>query len=231
MIPLGLSRTIRPQIAPLHTAVFLMHFTRRFLTLLVLVGLSLTFAASEADAKDSATKTALVTGESETKQPEAAGSRLLLTVRPVPGELSSHFGVRPDPVKSRRRRRHKRTRHHKGVDFVARRGTLVHAAGPGIVVRAGFFGGYGRVVIVDHGQGLETRYAHLQKIKTKKGEFLPAGAVLGSVGSSGRSTGPHLHFEVRQDGVALPPEDVLQFKLPRCASRARNCERRKRPNS
>jgi len=208
-----------------------MHFSLRLLLLPALIGLSLTAAASDADAKDVVTKTDILTGESKAPQLEAAETRWLLTVKPVPGKLSSAFGVRPDPVQRRRKRRRKRTRFHKGVDFVASRGTLVHAAGPGIVVRASFSGGYGRVVIVDHGQGLQTRYAHLQKIKTKKGEFLPAGAVLGSVGSSGRTTGPHLHFEVRQDGVALPPEDVIQFKLPNCARRARHCDRGKRPNS
>jgi murein DD-endopeptidase MepM/ murein hydrolase activator NlpD len=92
-------------------------------------------------------------------------------------------------------------------------------------------GGYGRVVIIDHGHGLQTRYAHLQRIKTKKGEFLPAGAVLGAVGSSGRTTGPHLHFEVRQDGVALPPEKVIQFKLPDCSRHARHCNRHSEPNT
>jgi murein DD-endopeptidase MepM/ murein hydrolase activator NlpD len=208
-----------------------MNFSRRFFLLFTTVGLSLALSGTDAGAKDVVTKPAIASINAGATKPLAAESRWLLTEKPVPGELSSDFGVRPDPVHGRRKRRRKRTRHHKGVDFVASRGTLVHAAGPGIVVRAGFSGGYGRVVIVDHGQGLQTRYAHLQKIKTKKGEFLPAGAVLGSVGSSGRTTGPHLHFEVRQDGVALPPQDVIQFELPRCARRARHCDRGKRPNS
>jgi murein DD-endopeptidase MepM/ murein hydrolase activator NlpD len=156
---------------------------------------------------------------------DTATSRWMLTEKPVPGELSSPFGRRPDPVKRRRNKRRKRHRHHKGVDFVATRGTLVHAAGPGIVTRSRRAGGYGRMVIIDHGDGLQTRYAHLQRIKVKHGDFLPAGAVLGTVGSSGRTTGPHLHFEVRLNGVALPPEDVIQFKLPPCSRKARNCKR------
>lgn len=208
-----------------------MNFLLRFVLLVAAGGLSLTLHASEASAKDAATKTAEATIKVETPTTRAAASRWMLTEKPVPGLLSSPFGVRPDPVKSRRNRRRKRHRHHKGIDFVASRGTLVHAAGPGIVIKASFSGGYGRVVIVDHGHGLQTRYAHLQTFKTKKGEFLPAGAVLGAVGSSGRTTGPHLHFEVRQDGVALPPGDVLQFKLPSCSRRARHCERRPRPNT
>lgn len=156
---------------------------------------------------------------------DKTASRWLLTEKPVPGKLSSPFGVRPDPVKRRRHRQRKRRRHHEGIDFVATRGTLVQAAGAGIVIRTGRAGGYGKMVVIDHGHGLQTRYAHLQRIKVKRGEFLPAGAVLGTVGSTGRTTGPHLHFEVRQDGVALPPEDVVLFQVPPCARKARDCER------
>lgn len=149
----------------------------------------------------------------------------VLTELPVDGELSSPFGYRRDPIKRRRRK------HHKGLDFAAKRGTLVRAAGPGIVTRVQRSGGYGRLVIIDHGNGLHTRYAHLQRFKVKRGEYIPGGAVVGTVGSSGRATGPHLHFEVRQDGVALPPTKVVNFKLPKCAKRARDCRRGRRPNS
>lgn len=202
----------------------------RLVSLLALASLAMVLSHASASAEAKTTESMEHSAE-EKVAPQAPESRWLLTERPVPGKLSSLFGIRPDPVKSRRRSRRKRRRLHKGIDFVASRGTLVHAAGPGIVIRAGVMGGYGRVVIVDHGHGLQTRYAHLQRIKTKKGEFLPAGAVLGAVGSSGRTTGPHLHFEVRQDGVALPPEDVLQFELPDCARRARHCDRRSTPNT
>jgi murein DD-endopeptidase MepM/ murein hydrolase activator NlpD len=148
----------------------------------------------------------------------------ILTEKPVPGQLSSPFGVRRDPIRRRKRK------HHRGVDFVADRNTPVHASGPGIVAFAGRKGGYGRMVIIDHGLGLETRYAHLQRIKVKKGEFVPRGTTIGKVGSSGRATGPHLHFEVRQDGIAIPPTEALDVKLPGCSARARDC-RRKRPSS
>jgi murein DD-endopeptidase MepM/ murein hydrolase activator NlpD len=161
-----------------------------------------------------------------------------LTVVPVPGRLSSEFGLRSDPVRRKRRRRQrKRQRMHKGLDFIAQRGTLVHAAGPGVVVKAQVTGGYGRLVVIDHGGGLRTRYAHLQRFKVRKGQSIEAGKVVGDVGSSGRVTGPHLHFEVRQDGVALQPADVVQFDVPKCSRRSRRCKsidrksRKDRPNS
>ncbi len=198
---------------------------------LALLGSSWLLHGSEAEADTKAVRTAAKTNLPESIESAGSPSRWMLTEKPVPGMLSSNFGIRPDPVHNRRKKTRQRRRRHQGVDFVATRGTLVHAAGPGIVVRASFSGGYGRVVIIDHGHGLQTRYAHLQRFKTKKGEFLPAGAVLGSVGSSGRTTGPHLHFEVRQDGVALPPADVIQFKLPSCSRRARHCRSGPTPNS
>jgi len=159
-----------------------------------------------------------------------------LTVKPVPGELSSEFGLRADPVRTKRRRKQRR-KVHKGLDFVAQRGTLVHAAGPGVVLRAQVSGSYGRLVIVDHGAGQQTRYAHLQRIKVRRGQRIEAGTVVGKVGSSGRVTGPHLHFEVRQDGIAVPPADVVKFVVPPCAKKARHCKsivrgaRTKMPNS
>ncbi len=161
-----------------------------------------------------------------------------LTARPVPGKLTSPFGWRDDPVKKKRRRRRKRRhrrvrKEHKGLDFAGRRGTPIHAAGPGIVSRANLSRSYGRIVIVDHGNGLETRYAHMQRFKVKRGTKVEAGSVVGTVGSSGRATGPHLHFEVRKNGKALPPSDVVKFALPECKERARDCKRppRTKPNS
>ncbi len=199
-----------------------------------LFSLALALATSDVKAEKEVTRTAANITQDIATESAAEASRWLLTEKPVPGKLSSRFGMRPDPVKRRRNQRRKHRRRHLGVDFVASRGTLVHAAGPGIVVRASFSGGYGRVVIIDHGHGLQTRYAHLHRFKTKKGDFLPAGAVLGTVGSSGRTTGPHLHFEVRQDGKALSPDEVVNFELPGCSRRARHCSdrtRRSRPNS
>jgi len=131
----------------------------------------------------------------------------VLRTRPVPGHANSNFGVRKNPFNHRGRER------HAGIDLSASRGTPVHAAGAGVVVRAERGGGYGRVVYVDHGGGLETRYAHLQKILVKEGEFVPAGGLVGKVGSSGRATGPHLHFEIRRDGRVVAPAEILRALL------------------
>jgi len=127
----------------------------------------------------------------------------VLRTRPVPGHANSGFGVRKNPFIHRGHER------HAGIDLSASRNTPVHAAGAGMVVRAERGGGYGRVVYIDHGGGLETRYAHLQKILVAEGEFVPAGALIGKVGSSGRATGPHLHFEIRKDGRPVAPAEML----------------------
>jgi murein DD-endopeptidase MepM/ murein hydrolase activator NlpD len=125
----------------------------------------------------------------------------ILTTDPIPnlttGE-SSGFGWRNDPI------RHD-TRWHSGTDFRAKPGTPVMAAGDGVVVIAGWQGGYGNVVYVDHGGGVTTRYAHLRKILVKKDAAITAGQPVGEVGSTGRTTGPHLHFEVRLDGRPVSP--------------------------
>ncbi len=125
-----------------------------------------------------------------------------LTVIPVDAEVSSKFGYRRDPINRRRKL-------HRGLDFDADRHTPVLSAAAGRVVTARRKGGYGRVVIIDHGNGLETRYAHLQKIKVKRGDLVPAGVEIATVGSSGRATGPHLHFEVRRKGKAIDPRREL----------------------
>ena len=187
-----------------------------------------------------ASETELASEIERASETEVASETLpaTLTFAPVPGKLSSEFGLRADPVRNKRcRRQRKRQRMHKGLDFIAQRGAHVHAAGPGVVVKAQVTGGYGRLVGIDHGGGLRTRYAHLQRFKVRKGQSVEAGKVLGDVGSSGRVTGPHLHFEVRQDGVAVPPADVVKFAVPKCSRRSRGCKsinrqsRKDRPNS
>jgi murein DD-endopeptidase MepM/ murein hydrolase activator NlpD len=132
----------------------------------------------------------------------------LLEERPVPGGVRSGYGVRRDPF---RRRRHEK---HNGVDLIAGRGVPVHAAGPGMVEKAKHSRGYGRVVFLDHGNGIQTRYAHLQKIMVQEGQFVPPGALVGKVGSSGHATGPHLHFEVRRDGRPIAPVEILGLFAP-----------------
>jgi murein DD-endopeptidase MepM/ murein hydrolase activator NlpD len=121
-----------------------------------------------------------------------------LVASPVPGVESSGFGWRRDPV-------NRRAKFHKGTDFRADRGTPVYAAGPGLVAFTGRQRGYGKVIYIDHGGGLVTRYAHLNRIEIAEGAPILAGARIGQVGSTGRTTGPHLHFEVRLEGRAVDP--------------------------
>jgi murein DD-endopeptidase MepM/ murein hydrolase activator NlpD len=94
---------------------------------------------------------------------------------------------------------------HSGMDFRAPVGMAAKVTAAGTVTRAGWAGGYGRMVEVDHGNGFSTRYGHLSKILVKVGDKLAAGDEVGETGSSGRSTGPHLHYEVRHNGEAVNP--------------------------
>jgi murein DD-endopeptidase MepM/ murein hydrolase activator NlpD len=126
----------------------------------------------------------------------------VLTTEPVANTESSGFGWRDDPIRHR-------AKFHSGTDFRGKHGTPVVAAGPGVVVFAGRRGGYGNVVFIDHGHGVVTRYGHMRKIETKVGSVLTAGTRIGQVGSTGRATGPHLHFEVRLDGRDVDPNTAL----------------------
>ena len=99
---------------------------------------------------------------------------------------------------------------HKGTDFRADRGTPVYAAGTGVVAFAGVKGGYGKVIFLDHGGGVVTRYAHLSSIDVKVGVAVAGAARIGRVGATGRATGPHLHFEVRLDGRAVDPNVAMR---------------------
>lgn len=133
-----------------------------------------------------------------------AAARALPVHNPAPGQaVSSSFGVRRDPIL-------RTPAMHAGIDFRAVAGTAVRAAGAGTVVRAGWAGGYGRMVEIDHGNGITTRYAHMSRIRVGKGDRIETGDVVGEVGSSGRSTGPHLHYEVRRDGAAVDPLRFLK---------------------
>lgn len=119
--------------------------------------------------------------------------------RPVKtGWLSSAFGRRADPFTGR-------TSWHEGVDFAGKPGDSFVAAGAGVVTWAGERHGYGMTVEVNHGGGYITRYAHGKSLAVKVGDIVRKGEVLGTIGSSGRSTGPHLHFEVRLNGKAINP--------------------------
>ena len=114
------------------------------------------------------------------------------------GAITSDFGWRQDPIDGA-------SRFHKGVDIRAAYGREVPAAAGGVVISAGTAGGYGESVVIDHGNGLKTRYAHLSVIGVATGDSVSAGQVVGRVGQSGRATGPHLHFEVLQNGKPLDP--------------------------
>lgn len=109
--------------------------------------------------------------------------------------ITSNFGMR-------------RRRAHQGIDLAAPRGTPVYATADGIVTRSKWLRGYGRFIEIDHGAGIETRYAHLNAREVESGSRVRLGDLIGYVGSSGRSTGPHLHYEVRLDGVAVDPRTV-----------------------
>ncbi|MET0170560.1 MAG: M23 family metallopeptidase [Aliihoeflea sp.] len=123
---------------------------------------------------------------------------------PAPGQsVSSSFGVRRDPFLRRRAM-------HSGIDFRGRTGTPIQSTGAGKVVRAGWAGGYGRLVEIDHGNGWTTRYAHMSRIDVKTGERISTGDQIGAIGSTGRSTGPHLHYEIRKNGKATDPIHFLR---------------------
>ncbi len=124
--------------------------------------------------------------------------------RPVGhAHITSGFGIRVDPFTGHRAM-------HEGIDFEAPFGARVRATAPGRVVAAGFRGGYGRMVEVDHGNGVHTRYGHLSAILVHRGQQVAAGQPIGREGSSGRSTGPHVHYEIRVDHAAINPAPFLR---------------------
>jgi murein DD-endopeptidase MepM/ murein hydrolase activator NlpD len=124
--------------------------------------------------------------------------------RPLAGELemTSPFGVRMDPF-------FHQPSVHPGIDFRATVGDSIYATAAGKVVKAGWDGGYGQMVEIDHGEGLATRYGHMSEIGVTVGQKVRAGQIIGRVGSTGRSTGPHLHYEVRVNGEAVNPDKFL----------------------
>ncbi|HNX23528.1 MAG TPA: M23 family metallopeptidase [Spirochaetota bacterium] len=121
---------------------------------------------------------------------------------PLGGRLSSFFGNRKHPI-------YRKTRFHNGLDIAAPHGTFIGAAREGVVVSTGWNGGYGKAVIIQHDDGYKTMYGHMSSIFAKPGEKVKAGKILGRVGSTGLSTGPHLHFTLWHNGKLLNPMDVL----------------------
>lgn len=114
------------------------------------------------------------------------------------GYITSKFGARKDPVNGKRS-------FHRGVDFAGKRGTEILAVADGLVILSETRSGFGRTVEIRHGNGLITRYAHNQKLLVKVGDLVKQGQVIATLGSSGRVTGPHLHFEVLRDGKNVDP--------------------------
>ncbi len=133
----------------------------------------------------------------------SAYRKFLPSLRPVAdGWFSSTFGYRIDPFTGH-------SSFHEGVDFVAETGTPIVAAASGKVVYAGWHPQYGKMVEIDHGNGLVSRYAHASNLEVGEGELVVRGQGIAKVGSTGRSTGPHLHFEVRLNGVPQNPSRFL----------------------
>lgn len=118
------------------------------------------------------------------------------------GWISSYFGMRKDPFNGKRKM-------HKGVDVAGKSGTSVLATADGVVIRAERQNGYGKLLEIDHGYGLSTRYGHNKTIAVKVGDIVKQGQVIASMGSTGRSTGPHVHYEVLRNGKQVNPQKYI----------------------
>jgi murein DD-endopeptidase MepM/ murein hydrolase activator NlpD len=125
------------------------------------------------------------------------------SIWPTRGWVTSDFGSRLDPWSAERKM-------HQGLDIASPHGQPVYTPSDGTVVFAGTEGGYGKVLVVDHGYGVKTRYGHLSEIQVRTGDRVRRGDKIGAVGNTGRSTGPHLHYEVRVNGI---PENPRKFIL------------------
>lgn len=161
-----------------------------------------------------ANKNALISMQKELEIREAEITRILESYKygnapgdkfmwPVAGFIRSGFGMRRHPILGT-------VRMHAGIDLVAPNGTLVKAADGGQIIQAGYDGGYGYSVVIYHGGGFATWYAHLSRILVAVGQNVSRGEVIGLVGATGLATGPHLHFEVRINGAAQNPLEFLQ---------------------
>lgn len=122
---------------------------------------------------------------------------------PVAGRLNSNFGPRRHPI-------YGVVKQHRGVDFAAPSGTPIKAVDGGVVLYVGWYGGYGKIVMIDHGDDLVTLYAHTSRYVVATGQKISRGQVIAYVGSTGLSTGPHLHFEVRRNGTPVNPLGYLR---------------------
>lgn len=135
-------------------------------------------------------------------------TNMLPNIWPVEGRLMSHFGHRSDPFSGL-------DAFHAGVDISAERGTPIKATADGVVVVANWGGAYGRLVILDHGNDVQTRYAHLSRFDVVEGQWVRRGEIIGRSGATGRATSAHLHYEVRRGGSAINPHPYLRSTLAR----------------
>ena len=130
-------------------------------------------------------------------------SNMLPSIWPVDGRLMSNFGHRSDPFSSE-------GAFHTGVDISVPSGTAVRAAADGVVDSAEWAGSYGRLIVLDHGNGIQTYYAHLSRFAVVPGQWIRRGEIVGRSGATGRATGAHLHYEVRRGGTAINPHPYMR---------------------
>ncbi len=130
--------------------------------------------------------------------------RTLPLGKPVPGAITSRYGSRVDPLNTKKA-------FHSGIDFRGKHGVKVRATAHGKIIYAGKNGSFGNFIKIDHGNGFTTSFAHLQSYHVKKGDLVTRGQVIGLVGSSGRSTGPHLHYEIARNGKSVNPYKYMKF--------------------
>lgn len=135
----------------------------------------------------------------------AIGAAIAVSVCSAAGAqtMTSGYGARSDPFNGKRAK-------HSGVDIAARTGTPVYATGDGYIGRSRWAGGYGNLVEINHGGGYQTRFGHLSQRMVGEGQYVRRGTLIGLIGSTGRSTGPHLHYEVRYNGSAVDPTPYIR---------------------
>ena len=136
-----------------------------------------------------------------------AAFRIAPSIWPVLGRITGYFGHRLDPFTGK-------NAFHAGVDIASHSGDAVRATADGVIVEADHLGGYGRLIVIDHGFGVTTWYGHLSRFLTRAGTFVQRGAIIGYEGQSGRSTGTHLHYEVRINNTPVNPRLYLRDARP-----------------
>jgi murein DD-endopeptidase MepM/ murein hydrolase activator NlpD len=167
----------------------------------------LQLAESRLPALDARLKTQVRPALEETLEEEAAREAAFPSAKPLRGEVdvSSEFGLRPNPFGGRTYEL------HNGIDFRGPIGTPIYATAAGVVTKADYSGGYGQHIVIDHGYGYETLYAHLSERSVAVGDRVTRGDLIGALGNTGRSSGPHLHYTIYRKGQAVNPRYYLRF--------------------